>query len=160
MSEIVDGVYTGRPGGPFTYREGKAEAIRDEMLAHFREREAPKFFAGLEACAESGRAQRELFPAETARLLEGAEELMGGRVRLLGYGAFEFGDFILDRDQRTEMAVQSEDGSVHVLKRGDLVVTSGTGGLYPPLVPIARVVKAINPVKAAASPKKERNSSS
>jgi len=28
-SEIVDGVYTGRPGGPFTYREGKAQALRD-----------------------------------------------------------------------------------------------------------------------------------
>jgi HAD superfamily hydrolase (TIGR01490 family) len=28
-SEIVDGAYTGRPGGPFTYREGKAEAIRE-----------------------------------------------------------------------------------------------------------------------------------
>jgi phosphoserine phosphatase len=27
-SEVVDGYYTGRPGGPFTYREGKAEAIR------------------------------------------------------------------------------------------------------------------------------------
>jgi HAD superfamily hydrolase (TIGR01490 family) len=27
-SEIVDGHYTGRPDGPFTYREGKAEAIR------------------------------------------------------------------------------------------------------------------------------------
>jgi HAD superfamily hydrolase (TIGR01490 family) len=27
-SEIVDGVYTGRPDGPFTYREGKAETIR------------------------------------------------------------------------------------------------------------------------------------
>jgi len=26
-------------------------------------------------------------------------------------------------------------------KRGDIIVTSGTGGLYPPLVPIARVVK-------------------
>jgi phosphoserine phosphatase len=27
-SEIRDGVYTGQPAGPFTYREGKAEAIR------------------------------------------------------------------------------------------------------------------------------------
>jgi HAD superfamily hydrolase (TIGR01490 family) len=27
-SEIIDGEYTGRPGGPFTYREGKAEAVR------------------------------------------------------------------------------------------------------------------------------------
>jgi len=26
-------------------------------------------------------------------------------------------------------------------KRGDILITSGTGGLYPPLVPIARVVK-------------------
>jgi HAD superfamily hydrolase (TIGR01490 family) len=28
-SEIHDGVYTGRPHGPFTYREGKAQAIRE-----------------------------------------------------------------------------------------------------------------------------------
>jgi HAD superfamily hydrolase (TIGR01490 family) len=28
-SEIRDGVYTGRPEGPFTYREGKAEAMRE-----------------------------------------------------------------------------------------------------------------------------------
>jgi HAD superfamily hydrolase (TIGR01490 family) len=28
-SEVKDGVYTGRADGPFTYREGKAEAIRD-----------------------------------------------------------------------------------------------------------------------------------
>jgi phosphoserine phosphatase len=27
-SEVRDGVYTGRAAGPFTYREGKAEAIR------------------------------------------------------------------------------------------------------------------------------------
>src|SRR5205085_7937426 len=26
-------------------------------------------------------------------------------------------------------------------KRGDIIVTSGTGGLYPPLVPVARIVK-------------------
>jgi phosphoserine phosphatase len=29
VSEVVDGHYTGRAGGPFTYREGKAEAIRE-----------------------------------------------------------------------------------------------------------------------------------
>ena len=28
-SEIVDGLYTGKPGGPFTYREGNAEAMRE-----------------------------------------------------------------------------------------------------------------------------------
>jgi HAD superfamily hydrolase (TIGR01490 family) len=32
-SEIVDGVYTGRPDGPFTYREGKAEAVRELAAA-------------------------------------------------------------------------------------------------------------------------------
>ncbi|MDP9383903.1 MAG: HAD-IB family hydrolase [Actinomycetota bacterium] len=29
VSEVIDGHYTGRPGGPFTYREGKAQAIRE-----------------------------------------------------------------------------------------------------------------------------------
>ena len=29
VSEVVDGQYTGRAGGPFTYRDGKAEAIRE-----------------------------------------------------------------------------------------------------------------------------------
>jgi phosphoserine phosphatase len=29
VSEVIDGHYTGRAGGPFTYREGKAEAIRE-----------------------------------------------------------------------------------------------------------------------------------
>src|SRR4051812_49711855 len=29
VAEMVDGVYTGREGGPFNYREGKAQAIRD-----------------------------------------------------------------------------------------------------------------------------------
>ena len=29
VSEVVDGHYTGRGGGPFTYREGKAQAIRE-----------------------------------------------------------------------------------------------------------------------------------
>src|SRR6476619_6030376 len=31
-SEVREGVYTGRPEGPFTYREGKAEAIRQVAL--------------------------------------------------------------------------------------------------------------------------------
>src|SRR4028119_1402767 len=29
VSEVVEGHYTGRAGGPFTYREGKAQAIRE-----------------------------------------------------------------------------------------------------------------------------------
>jgi HAD superfamily hydrolase (TIGR01490 family) len=33
-SEVVEGRYTGRPDGPFTYREGKAEAIRGLCELH------------------------------------------------------------------------------------------------------------------------------
>ena len=33
VSEVVDGHYTGRPGGPFTYREGKAQALRELAAA-------------------------------------------------------------------------------------------------------------------------------
>ena len=32
-SEVRDGLYTGRPGGPFTYREGKAVAMRELAAA-------------------------------------------------------------------------------------------------------------------------------
>lgn len=54
---------------------------------------------------------------------------------------------------RTGMAVISTgrgDGTVDLrplevgrnpFRRGDIVVTSGTGGLYPPLIPVARVVR-------------------
>jgi HAD superfamily hydrolase (TIGR01490 family) len=33
-SEIVDGEYTGREGGPFCYREGKAQAVRELAAEH------------------------------------------------------------------------------------------------------------------------------
>jgi len=54
---------------------------------------------------------------------------------------------------RTGIAVIAQgrgDGTIDVrplevgrnpFKRGDIIVTSGTGGLYPPLVPVGRVVK-------------------
>ena len=54
---------------------------------------------------------------------------------------------------RTGIAVIAQgrgDGTIDVrplevgrnpFKRGDIIITSGTGGLYPPLVPIARIVK-------------------
>lgn len=54
---------------------------------------------------------------------------------------------------RTDIPVIAQgrgDGTIDVrplevgrnpFKRGDIVITSGTGGLYPPLVPVARIVK-------------------
>jgi len=39
------------------------------------------------------------------------------------------------------VAVRPLEVGRNPFKRGDIIITSGTGGLYPPLVPIARVVK-------------------
>ncbi len=62
-------------------------------------------------------------------------------------------NIVPSRMLRTGMPVISQgrgDGTVDLrplevgrnpFRRGDIVVTSGTGGLYPPLVPVARVVK-------------------
>ncbi len=93
-----------------------------ELLAHFRSRESPRFFAGFEASAETGRAQRAFFPAETARLVECAEDVMRGRWSLLGYGALEFGaevDWLRDPvsgarwplDYHADVVVVRGDGS-------------------------------------------------
>jgi HAD superfamily hydrolase (TIGR01490 family) len=48
-SEIVDGVYTGRPDGPFTYREGKAEAIRELAAAEGIDLEASYAYSDSES---------------------------------------------------------------------------------------------------------------
>ncbi|HKX92164.1 MAG TPA: rod shape-determining protein MreC [Sphingomicrobium sp.] len=54
------------------------------------------------------------------------------------------------RGGRPVIAQGRGDGTIDVhplevgrnpFRRGDIIITSGTGGLYPPLVPIARVVK-------------------
>ena len=54
------------------------------------------------------------------------------------------------RDGTPAIATGHGDGTIDLktlevgrnpFRRGDVVVTSGTGGLYPPLVPIARVVR-------------------
>ena len=39
------------------------------------------------------------------------------------------------------VAVRPLEVGRNPFKRGDIIITSGTGGLYPPLVPIARVVR-------------------
>lgn len=54
------------------------------------------------------------------------------------------------RGGRPVIAQGRGDGTIDVrplevgrnpFKRGDIIITSGTGGLYPPLVPLARIVK-------------------
>ena len=54
--EVVDGVYTGRAGGPFTYREGKAQAMRE-----LAERE------GIDLAASWAYSRLGVRPADAAR---------------------------------------------------------------------------------------------
>lgn len=90
--------------------------------------------------------------------VRGAEGLIG---RIVDAGMFasrvllvsDRSNIVPVRLLRTGMPVISQgrgDGTVDLrplevgrnpFKRGDIVVTSGTGGLYPPLVPVARVVR-------------------
>jgi rod shape-determining protein MreC len=42
------------------------------------------------------------------------------------------------------VAVRPLEVGRNPFKRGDIIITSGTGGLYPPLVPVARVVKLVD----------------
>src|SRR4029078_4648944 len=58
-----------------------------ELLAHFRERESPKFFPGFVDVTNTARLQREIFPEETERLLvQAAGIAKGHRWSLLGFG--------------------------------------------------------------------------
>lgn len=64
-----------------------------ELLEHFRSRQAPKFFAGFDAPAETlGELQKTLFPSETAQLIEKAARIsQEHRWALLGYEERDFG---------------------------------------------------------------------
>jgi len=63
-----------------------------ELLAHFRERESPKFFPGFVDVTNTARLQREIFPEETQRLLVQAATIATDHCwSLLGFGEKCFG---------------------------------------------------------------------
>lgn len=65
-----------------------------ELLEHFRMRATPRFLPGYEetTAVVLARRQRELFPSETARLLEESDEIVRAhRWPLLGLGVRDFG---------------------------------------------------------------------
>ncbi len=63
-----------------------------ELLAHFRSRKSPKFFAGFADFANTARLQSELFPKETKRLLAAADRITRDHCwPLLGFGEKCFG---------------------------------------------------------------------
>ena len=62
-----------------------------ELLAHFRQRQSPRFFPGFVETS-TARLQREIFPAETKRLLAQAERITRDHCwPLLGFGEKCFG---------------------------------------------------------------------
>jgi len=70
---------------------------RTELLAHFRKRESPKFFAGFAAPKATAHQQRELFPEQTEALLTEAEGIANEHCwPLLGFGEKCFGKDEID----------------------------------------------------------------
>ena len=64
---------------------------RAELLAHFRERQSPKFLSFIDV-TNTGRLQREIFPEETKRLFAQAERITRDHYwPLLGFGERFFG---------------------------------------------------------------------
>ncbi len=78
---------------PARLRAEYARMPARRLLEHFRQRTEPKFFPGFNLVAdEPSSAQHELFPRETARLLEQAERIVREhRWALMGYGEKCFG---------------------------------------------------------------------
>lgn len=78
---------------PARLREEYAALTPEELLAHFRSRQTPEFFAGFAAGAQHTAAlQQELFPDETAELVNCAKRIANEHSwPLLGFGEKCFG---------------------------------------------------------------------
>ena len=65
----------------------------EELLAHFRERDLPRFFGGFDIPTERlAQLQRQYFPADTDELLAAATDIVERhRWPLLGFGEIDFG---------------------------------------------------------------------
>src|SRR3990170_1903207 len=127
-------------------QNGKLKAERQKMLRRMIEAKAiaqenRQLKAALQLRERSERA------VASGRIVDTGT--MASRVLLIS----DRSNIVPARMLRTGMAVISTgrgDGTVDLrplevgrnpFRRGDIVVTSGTGGLYPPLVPVARVVR-------------------
>ena len=77
---------------PARLREEFARIRAADLLAHFRARVKPKFLPGFQDAQRSAELQREIFPSETARLLESATRIVDQHCwPLLGFGERCFG---------------------------------------------------------------------
>src|SRR5262245_26925353 len=80
---------------PARLREEFARIRATDLLAHFRSRTRPKFFPGFDNPKQTAQLQREMFPEQTARLLNDAQRIRAEhRWALLGFGLKSFGEEI------------------------------------------------------------------
>jgi Heparinase II/III N-terminus/Heparinase II/III-like protein len=80
---------------PARLREEFARIRASDLLAHFHSRSKPKFFPGFADASRTAVLQQEMFPEQTARLLQDAERILAEhRWPLLGFGLKSFGDEI------------------------------------------------------------------
>jgi hypothetical protein len=77
---------------PARLREEFARVRASDLLAHFRSRVRPKFFPGFADPKRTADLQRQLFPAETTKLIERANRIVDEHCwPLLGFGEKCFG---------------------------------------------------------------------
>ena len=78
---------------PARLREEFARVRASDLLAHFRSRVRPRFFPGFADPKQTTDLQRQLFPAETARLIARADRIVEEHCwPLLGFGEKCFGN--------------------------------------------------------------------
>jgi len=78
---------------PARLREEFARVRASDLLAHFHSRPRPKFFPGFPDLATTARLQRQIFPDETARLIQQAARIVDDHCwPLLGFGDKCFGE--------------------------------------------------------------------
>lgn len=78
---------------PARLREEFARIRAADLLTHFRSRVKPKFLPGFQDAKRSAELQPEIFPSETARLLESAARIIDQHCwPLLGFGDRCFGE--------------------------------------------------------------------
>src|SRR5438067_4034328 len=98
---------------PARLREEFARVRASDLLAHFRSRVRPRFFPGFADPKQTADLQRQLFPAETARLIARADRIVDEHCwPLLGFGEKCFGKVEIQWKDRKSTRLNSSHVSI------------------------------------------------